>query len=449
MSFFTPDINYFENTLFNFLSSRKKSLTFLFQEQKEFEIKYHHTKEKMYEYILNEKLLELFGVNLCNFIYTLKVNTINNLKELILRFDIPLPLLDNNNYNILIIKFIINIIIMLTFQDNKVHTLKILAPYLDFNVARFPYIGQFFREICLKDDIQEKKDIQKKKSKKQKELKEQREIEKELKEKDKELKERNERKELLEQINNQKGADDTDNNGQKRPTSMSPNKKREESSKIRKYEELSIKKRSKLNQNTYLENITIHLKIYDLPEIFNICLMNNIAGLKSINLGIFDEITFIGFMNSYKKNRNLLTNLTSLKINLGVSVVSYISLEKYILEYININSPVLEEKFLFSDLQIILESKMRDLIQLVYVEAVVPKLIIEINADNKFLLSNTLMKFIEENKSKCKNEMISLILTMNTPKYLKLYNQDILECFSSFYGMRKNRAIICKEIPNQ
>ena len=60
-------------------------------------------------------------------------------------------------------------------------------------------------------------------------------------------------------------------------------------------------------------------------------------------------------MNSYKKNRNLLTNLTSLKINLGVSVVSYISLEKYILEYININSPALEEKFLFSDLQIILE----------------------------------------------------------------------------------------------
>jgi hypothetical protein len=186
VSFFTPDINYFENTLFNFLASRKKSLTFLFQEQKEFEIKYHHTKEKMYEYILNEKLLELFGVNLCNFIYTLKVNTINNLEELILRFDIPLPLLDNNNYNILIIKFIINIIIMLTFQDNKVHTLKILAPYLDFNVARFPYIGQFFREICLKDDIQEKKDLQKKKSKKQKELKEKREIEKELKEKEKE-----------------------------------------------------------------------------------------------------------------------------------------------------------------------------------------------------------------------------------------------------------------------
>ena len=271
---------------------------------------------------------------------------------------------------------------MLTFQDNKVHTLKILAPYLDFNVARFPYIGQFFREICLKDDIQEKKDLQKKKSKKQKELKEQREIEKELKEKDKELKERNGRKELLEQINNKNGADDTDNNEQKRPTSMSPNKKREESSKIRKYEELSIKKRSKLNQNTYLENITIHLKINDLPEIFNICLMNNIAGLKSINLGIFDEITFIGFMNSYKKNRNLLTNLTSLKISLGVSVVSYISLEKYILEYININSPALEEKFLFSDLQIILESKMRDLIQLVYVEAVVPKLIIFIYSIN-------------------------------------------------------------------
>ena len=38
-------------------------------------------------------------------------------------------------------------------------------------------------------------------------------------------------------------------------------------------------------------------------------------------------------------------NLKSLKISLGPSDTSFISLENYILEYININSPVFDENF--------------------------------------------------------------------------------------------------------
>ena len=67
-------------------------------------------------------------------------------------------------------------------------------------------------------------------------------------------------------------------------------------------EDFSIKKRSELNTNLSLKNIVLHFKIYELPEIFNICLMNNLSGLKYINLGNMDEITFIGFMNNYKNN---------------------------------------------------------------------------------------------------------------------------------------------------
>ena len=130
----------------------------------------------------------------------------------------------------------------------------------------------------------------------------------------------------------------------------------------------------------------MQFKIYDLPEIFNICLMNNLSGLKSINLGSFDEMTFIGFMNYYRKYSNNLINLTSLKISLGISVISYLNLEKYIIEYININTPRLEEKLLFSDLKIINENKMRDLIQLVYVDAIVPKLVIQISHENLLAL---------------------------------------------------------------
>ena len=136
----------------------------------------------MNNYILNEKLLESFSLNLCNFFNTLKLNIINSLKEFVMRFDIPLSLIDNNNYIILLIKFIINTLIMITFQGNKLHTLKILAPYLEFNGTNFPYIRQFFTEILLKDETEEmsnESEIQKKRTLRQRALKEQREKEKE------------------------------------------------------------------------------------------------------------------------------------------------------------------------------------------------------------------------------------------------------------------------------
>ena len=476
LSFFSPEINYFDNSLFNLISSKKISLTKLFQEQREFEIKNSQYKEKkMNNFILNEKLLDSFGNNLCNLFNLLKVISLNNIEELVMRFDIPLPLLDNNKYIILIIKFIINILIMLTFQDNKVHTLKLLAPYLEVNGDNMPYIRQLFKELLLKDEIEvkmnNKNEINKKKTYRQKELKVQREKENAIKEKKKELKEKYERKEILEKIstkdltkslketnnekNNDKDDDDDfdldkniDNNEIKRCNSLVQKKQLEQAARVEEtiqIEEISIKKRSELNKNFSLENLVLQFKINDLPEIFNFCLMNNLSGLKLINLGILDEITFKGFMNSYKNNYNKLTSLISLKITLAESVTSYENLEKYIFEYINLNSPNIQEKYLLTDLQIMYDNKMKELVDLVYVDAAVPKLIVEISNSNTHMLSKILMKFIEEKKEKCRVEMNSMIILMNMPQFKKLYNQNILECLSSFYGMKKNRAIICKE----
>ena len=66
---FTPDINYFDYSLFNLISSKKISLTKLFQEQRDFEIKYNqnhgkknefiYTKWKIINYIYN-KFKQLF-----------------------------------------------------------------------------------------------------------------------------------------------------------------------------------------------------------------------------------------------------------------------------------------------------------------------------------------------------------------------------------------------------
>ena len=91
---------------------------------------------------------------------------------------------------------------------------------------------------------------------------------------------------------------------------------------------------------------------------------------------------------------------------------------------------------------------MKELIDLVYIKAVIPKLVIQISSENEHMLSKTLSKVLNEKKNECKVEMNSLIILMNRPEFKKLYNKNILECLSSFYGKNKNRVIICKENPN-
>ena len=81
---------------------------------------------------------------------------------------------------------------MLTFQENKIHTFKILAPHLELNCTNMPYIKQLFKEISLKDEIEEKMNDENEKKErkkiKQRKIKEQRDKQIEIKERKKELK---------------------------------------------------------------------------------------------------------------------------------------------------------------------------------------------------------------------------------------------------------------------
>ena len=82
---------------------------------------------------------------------------------------------------------------------------------------------------------------------------------------------------------------------------------------------------------------------------------------------------------------------------------------------------------------------MKELIELVYT-----KLFVQINNDNERLLSKVLTKYINDNKI----ELNALIILTELPEFHNLYNPNIIDCLSSFYGMNKNKAIICKENPN-
>ena len=478
--FFTPDINYLENSLFNLWSSKKLSLRKLFNEQKEFLINSSGDKEREMNYFIlhHNKFLDSFGKNLRIFFNVLKAKaSLNNLEELIFRFDIPTTILNSEKYVILLVKFLINLLIMATFQDNNIHTLKLISPELPFDSGKMPFIRKFFREIMLEGDSLDLKWEEKVKSeKKRKEKIRIKEKEKELKEqreRENELKEKNARKDLLQNISNIfsslstknilkiEGKEieeniDVDNNLEqfdytKRFRSVYHKKNYSVMEKeVRRKETMSSEKlddqQRHLNKNDSLENIVIQFKIYNLPEIFNFCLINNLSGLKSINFGYLDEITFVSFLKDYSLNSDKLINLESLKISLCPSIISYNNLENHIIEYINTNTPNLKEKFLFSDLKITSESKMKELIELVYFKAEVPKLIIEIgnDNDNEHLLSKIIKKYIEDRQT----GIYSMIILMELPEYRQLYTMNIIECLASYYAKRKNRAILCKENPD-
>ena len=482
VSFFTPDINYLDNSLFNIWSSKKLGLKKIFTEQNEFLINCSGDKERDMNYFIlhHNKFLDSFGKNLRIFFNVLKAKTsLNNLEEIILRFDIPISILNSEKYIIILIKFLINILIMLTFQDNCIRTLKLISPELPFDSVKMPFIRNFFKEIMLEgDSIDQKWEEKVKSEKKRKEKIRIKEKEKELKEqreRENELKEKNARKDLLQNISNiyssfsaknvvkveerepEKGYNiNVDDNleqfdyskrfrsvyQKKNLSIMEKEARRKETMSSDKLEE----QQRHLNKNDSLENIVIQFKIYNLPEIFNFCLINNLSGLKSINLGFLDEITFISFLRDYKQNSQKLIKLKSLKISLCTSVISYNNLEAHLIEYINTNSPVLEEKFLFSDLKIVSESKMKELVELVYFKAEVPKLIVQIGNDNnnEHLLSKVNRKYIQERQT----GMYSMIMMMELPEYKQLYTMHIIECLASFYEKKRNRAIICKENPD-
>jgi hypothetical protein len=414
MSFFTSDINYYENSLLSFWSSKKLSIRKLFIEQKQYLINSNGDKERyLNNFIIDHINLKDFCINLQYFFNLIKMILINNLDELVFRFDIPLPIINSEKYIMLLVKFIIDLLIMITFQNNHIHTFKLLSPELTFDSIKMPFIKELFREICInkentEDNLDEKlTNDGNKKGETPMEAKEQGKVGNEL----------NEEK--------------TDNNAKDGDI----NNKNVEST-----------QRGELNTNKTLRNLILQMKIYNLPEIFNFCLMNNLSGLESINLGYLDEETFIGFLNDYKLNSNKLLNLTSLKISLCSSVISYNNLEKYVHEYINTNSPKLKEKFLFTDLKITSMEKMSELVLLVYERAIVPTLLIQINNDqeNARLLSSVISNIIEGKKKLMNN----LILVMQLPDIKKkIFTTNIINCLASFVAKKSNRAIVCKENP--
>ena len=405
MSLFSQEIIYNENNLLYLFSDKNVSLNNIFKEHNKYLLKNNCDMERNIDYFILHyyKILGNFTTNIKNLFNLIKFESIKTLEEIILRFDVPIPILNSEKYIILLVKFILNLLIVISLQKNKVKTFKILAPELPFDAKIMPLIQILFQEL---KEAQEAPEIVKEK--------------KNFKDKVAMLQNTFNRKMMSAEMSSNYNSLRTSN---------------------------SEASENAITKNTTLEDITLNLKIYNLPDIFNIITINNLENMKRINIGFLDEITFISFVCEYKKNLEKLKNLLSLKISLCPSVISYKSIDNYILDYINTDSPILEEKYLFSNL-VITEEKMNELIANVYYIAQLSKLIVQIGNDNNNIhfLAKLLTKF-NKNISADAESLYSLRMIMDFPKYSKLRVQNILDKLTSFYCKKKNRMIICKEDP--
>jgi len=192
------------------------------------------------------------------------------------------------------------------------------------------------------------------------------------------------------------------------------------------------------NTNSNLDEFLLKCKIYRIPDLFNFCLFNNINNIKIISIGDMDFETFSGFINIYNKNIDKIVNLKILKIGLNNSIISYDDkISEKVNEYINKNSINLEQKILYSFIEMNNDfNKLENLIHNVQ-RAKINKLIIQIGKNNSSLLN----KFYEKQKKEL--ELLSLIICKDG--YKSLIKEKIIKCIKSFFSFKnKEKVVICK-----
>ena len=147
INFFPSNINYEVTSLLKLGSQIRFSLHHLYKEQKNILIKEKDYKDLEMDYfLLNHKFDIYFQKNISSLFNTIKTN-INNYKEISFRFDLPLLIQSCDKYITLIIKFIINIIILISNTKNNISILKIISPELILDGRKIPFLPYLFRNI--------------------------------------------------------------------------------------------------------------------------------------------------------------------------------------------------------------------------------------------------------------------------------------------------------------
>ena len=102
--------------------------------------------EELDDYLLR-KLFEYFQKNLTNFFYLLTLRT--NINELSLIFELPIILSKNDMYNIIIMKFLLNLFLFMDSDKNNLDTISVQAENFIFDSRKHTILNNFFDKLNL------------------------------------------------------------------------------------------------------------------------------------------------------------------------------------------------------------------------------------------------------------------------------------------------------------
>lgn len=102
--------------------------------------------EDLDDYLLR-KLSENFQKNITSFFYLLTIRT--NINELSLVFDLPIILLKSDYYNMIIMKFLLNLFIFIDSNKNNIDTLSIQAQNFVFDSRKYIILYNFLDKLYL------------------------------------------------------------------------------------------------------------------------------------------------------------------------------------------------------------------------------------------------------------------------------------------------------------
>ena len=145
ISFFSSDVSYFITTL---LKTYEEFMSY--NDIKEFaENQGKYITLQIFQEKMLDDILEYFNENL-NFLFEI-IKTKSDLEDLGLNFDLPNILINNMNYKIPIIKFILNILFLIDNNENKrkskIKKLTLLSPQTIFDTRSENNIDSLFQDI--------------------------------------------------------------------------------------------------------------------------------------------------------------------------------------------------------------------------------------------------------------------------------------------------------------
>ena len=149
LSFFTPEGNYSPSGLYKLyhgscsLKLTSRTTTKKSKNESNFE-------NNEMDHLIVSNLINAFEENMRKLFFIIQNKS--KMHEIVILFDLPCIIANNDAYNLILIKFILNMLILLSFEKHEYRIIKLIAPYLKLDNRKDIFIDECIEEISLKDN---------------------------------------------------------------------------------------------------------------------------------------------------------------------------------------------------------------------------------------------------------------------------------------------------------